>query len=662
MWTNTLKLFFLGLVVGLVWRATPATAQSCDFADGFELPGVGGSVTALAVFDDGSGPALYAGGSFTTAGSVIANAIAKWDGTQWAPLGSGMSHNRYSPVVNALTVFDDGTGPALFAGGEFTSAGGVAASNIAKWDGSQWSALGPGVGGPPDAGGVLALAVFDDGSGPALYVGGNYLQHGSQPRFIARWNGQQWSTVGGYLPMDGAVSALTVFDDGSGLALYAGGGFSATAEGILVNGIAKWNGTRWSRLGTGMRFGAVYALSVFDDGSGPALYAGGGFNVADDLPAHDIAKWDGTQWSAVGSGMNGEVRALTVFNDGSGRALHAEGNFTTAGGVTAIRIAKWNGAQWSALGSGITGGITYGRAALSVFDDGSGPALYSGGYFTRAGGVVTFGIAKWRATQWARLSGGNGIVARVAALTAFDDGTGPALYAGGEYPFRVVDVDFHQIAKWNGTEWSPLGSGVSNNVQALTVFDDGTGPALYAGGDFFGAGGVIVNSIAKWNGVQWSPLGSGMELDCDDPYYCDAPLVSALTVFDDGSGPALYAGGNFTRAGNVIVNSIAKWNGTQWSALGSGINGTASALAVFDDGSGPALYAGGGFTIAGDVSANRIAKWNGTQWSPLSSGMNNLVRALTVFDNGTGPALYAGGEFFTAGNRASYSIAAWHCP
>src|SRR5215469_3029350 len=82
---------------------------------------------------------------------------------------------------------------------------------------------------------------------------------------------------------------------------------------------------------------------------------------------------------------------------------------------------------------------------------------------------------------------------------------------------------------------------------------------------------MIVNSIAKWNGTQWSPLGSGMELDCTDPdpYYCDAPLVSALTVFDDGSGPAQYAGGNFTRAGNVIVNSIAKWNGTQWSALSS---------------------------------------------------------------------------------------------
>ncbi|MFH0982846.1 MAG: hypothetical protein V2A79_15090, partial [Planctomycetota bacterium] len=82
---------------------------------------------------------------------------------------------------------------------------------------------------------------------------------------------------------------------------------------------------------------------------------------------------------------------------------------------------------------------------------------------------------------------------------------------------------------------------------------------------------------------------------------------------------------------------------------------------VFDDGTGPALYAGGYFTWAGDVPANSIAKWNGTQWSALGSGMNRYVHALTVFDDGTGPALYAGGSFTTAGGLASSYIASWGC-
>ena len=55
--------------------------------------------------------------------------------------------------------------------------------------------------------------------------------------------------------------------------------------------------------------------------------------------------------------------------------------------------------------------------------------------------------------------------------------------------------------------------------------------------------------------------------------------VRALTVFDDGSGPALYAGGAFTTAGGVAANHIAKWNGSSWSALGSGMNGAHVSMA-----------------------------------------------------------------------------------
>ena len=95
--------------------------------------------------------------------------------------------------------------------------------------------------------------------------------------------------------------------------------------------------------------------------------------------------------------------------------------------------------------------------------------------------------------------------------------------------------------------------------------------------------------------------------------------TGSLVVFDDGSGPALYAGGLFATAGGVPANSVAKWDGSSWSGLGSGIpGGTVQALAVFDDGggSGPALFAAGAFTNAGGGSANRIAKWDGASWGP----------------------------------------------
>jgi len=87
-------------------------------------------VRALAVFDDGSGPALYAGGSFTRAGGGAANGIARWDGSGWSALGSGVGPS--GRIVDALTVFDDGSGPALCVGGSFTLAGGATAFRIAS--------------------------------------------------------------------------------------------------------------------------------------------------------------------------------------------------------------------------------------------------------------------------------------------------------------------------------------------------------------------------------------------------------------------------------------------------------------------------------------------------------------------------------------------------
>src|SRR5204863_522704 len=125
------------------------------------------------------------------------------------------------------------------------------------------------------------------------------------------------------------------------------------------------------------------------------LYAGGDFSTAGDNAANLIAKWDGSSWSALSSGMGGGVptgggvHALAV----SGSNLYAGRNFTTAGGNAANRIAKWNGSSWSALGSGI-GGV---RALVMLGSD-----MYAGGYLTMAGGKVSTYIARARIGSIAR--------------------------------------------------------------------------------------------------------------------------------------------------------------------------------------------------------------------------------------------------------------------
>ena len=141
-------------------------------------------------------------------------------------------------------------------------------------------------------------------------------------------------------------------DDGSGPALYVGGPF-ITASGMTVNHIARWDGTSWSALGGGMGSTGVFALGMYDDGGGPTLYAGGSFVLAGGVRANRIASWNGSSWAATGTGIGNTVSALSFYDDGSGPALYAGGYFLGAGGVAAKYVAKRDGESWEPLGAGM---------------------------------------------------------------------------------------------------------------------------------------------------------------------------------------------------------------------------------------------------------------------------------------------------------------------
>jgi hypothetical protein len=219
-------------------------------------------------------------------------------------------------------------------------------------------------------------------------------------------------------------------------------------------------------------------------------------------------------------------------------------------------------------------------------------------------------------------------------LTLFNN----ELIAAGQFT-TAGGTSANRVAKWNGTTWSPLGEGTDARINALAVYNN----ELIAGGQFLTAGGIICNYIAKWNGTTWSPLGSGVNA-----------FISSLAVYNN----ELIAAGSFTTAGGDSVKRIAKWNGTNWSSLGSGIAGGESpsvlSLAVYPPQTGD-LIAAGGFLTAGGVTVNNIAKWNGTNWSALESGTNNIVVSLTSNSNG----LFAGGQFTMVGFTSANHIARW---
>lgn len=112
-------------------------------------------VIALAVFDG----ELYVGGHFSIGGQ--SDSVLRFDGATWSRL-TGPSGTGINLDVRAFEVFDDGTGPALYLGGSFTTGGGMAAQGMARWDGAAWSPM-PGVAGAGGGlGSVGPLAVFSD--------------------------------------------------------------------------------------------------------------------------------------------------------------------------------------------------------------------------------------------------------------------------------------------------------------------------------------------------------------------------------------------------------------------------------------------------------------------------------------------------------------------
>ena len=464
-------------------------------------PAPNNEVVDLTVWNDGTGSALYACGYFTSAGGTMVNGVLKWDGTSVTALGTGPGAN-----LSCLAGFDDGTGPALYA---------ATGSSVHKWNGTSWTSVGvfdfPG----SSFFMVYDMVVFDDGSGSALYAVGYFTSVNGQPATsIARWNGTNWTAVGGGFNVnDGAFSTL-VFDDGTGPALYVGGTIGV-AGGMLVSSIAKWNGTSWSAVGSGPNH-PVLALAAYDDGTGLALHAGG-FCLS--VPACvSISKWNGATWGPVGGGMNNRVQSLTTFDDGTGNALYAGGLFTTAGGGAAIGIAKWNGTNWASLGTS----VIFAGQTMATIDFGFGPELYVGGSFSRSpagdarlaklGNVCgtheayCFGDGSGSACPCSNFSnvGSQAGCANSQSSAGLMAGTGSASISGDTYNLYGTGMPDGGALYFQGTARVNGGAGA--------VFGDG----------LLCVGGSIVRLAVKFNLGDWSQFP-----EAGDPTLSHAGLVTA---------------------------------------------------------------------------------------------------------------------------------------
>lgn len=426
----------------------------------------------------------------------------------------------------------------------------------------------------------------------------------------------RWSSEFGAPGVEGYAQAAVAWSGGMVVA-----GDLAYASGRQVNNIAWWNGTEFIAMGEGLN-ARVTSLAVVAG----ILYAAGDFTASGATPLPNVARWTGTAWVAVGSGAPDDSFGLRLAADGA--SLLLLGGFTQVGSppVAAQAIARWNGSAWSDVGG--HAGASRLTAAARV-----GSRLYVGGDY----------LESWDGATW-EVHGGY----EIQGLTEYAGD----LYLCGDFLLEIEEgVEFaDRIARWDGTTFDSLDNIAPDGGITRILVDSGQ---LLALGWFTSTPGP---QLAYWDGASWSSGPYGIVIGT--PY--DAVRIGA-DLFCVGNISMLFdaTDGGFVGVRNVAVHSPTRWHG---AGPGSGVTDDSDVRGLRSWNN--RLYAAGSFKQIGAIGhAQGIAMWDGVGWSRLGAGLDEAFgnpsgRHLTVWNN----RLVVSGYFSGAGAGAvvSANIAAWN--
>lgn len=356
--------------------------------------------------------------------------------------------------------------------------------------------------------------------------------------------------------------------------LFIGMNSSVSAQKLTAIGTGLFNETTAA--------GAKTPVAVYDDKSPSSngsvhqlleykgeLYAIGDFKKAGNITAANIARWNGTTWAPVGTGLDASANALCIYKD----ELYVAGHFKTAGGIPAKYIAKWDGTKWSAVGNI----ATYDISALVVYKG----ELYASGAYSEDENIHA-NVFKWDGKKWIPLKTKHNN--DVFALAVYKD----ELYAGGTF----LKNQNARIMKWDGKGWTDAGIQLSGAVSCFAVHNE----KLYAGGYFSQLNNSHAPFMVNFDGKKWHAASNG--LGGSIPRHWISSLSSA--------NGKLYAGGKFTTAEETkFAKNFSVLKNDNWSPVVYDLDGSVSAVAIYKN----ALFIGGNFSFYGDGAASyNIAK------------------------------------------------------
>ena len=605
----------------------------------------------------------------------VSSAMAVYDGSSWTSLAPMLPAGQR---ISCVAMASDGD---IVVGGVFSVINGVAAQNIARWNGSSWSAIGSGISTAVTgvdvllSGDVVALANVTIGSGDVVSS-------------VRRFSAGAWTTVGpAWTDKLSVVRALP-----NGEFVVARGGQYGSVYRLETNS----NGTFWVHFGSlplksefisdiqpidansvmvvgnGLQLGGTdtYSLVRLPRGqaaAGQCLSISGGYGKAALLSDGQfvatasttkplqvggyVARWTGATWGPLGQSSSRAVSIAAVAHAPDG-ATFASGMFVDASGATHVGLAKQEAGAWEPLAAG----------AFSFL----GPMLAGPGGLLACGSLSTDpsptrGIAVRRNGVWTNTPL-NTTDVRSIAQTA--DGT---LFVGGRYDSTVAGP-MKGVAKWDGAQWVVAGLGLTkpptfswpsgqsekSTVNALCALDNGQ---LVAVGDLSLSGTKVLNGVALWNGSEWLPMGAGI------PNFDPVTGQSGLCAAQMSTGDVLIGGGALSTTDNTVA--IVRWTGSSWVPFASCVKagypyGAVSSLARLTDGR---IVASGTFDSINGVAADGIAIWDGAWHAAAEAGpaggQTVLGRAsvLPTTDGG----FIAFGDFNTMNGDVAARYAKWGC-
>jgi hypothetical protein len=658
----TLRLLIQTALAGVVASST-ASAQLCNpqflEENGFRSIAAPREDGAAVFHDDGTGNALYISGSFSTP-------VLRVGDSSLEPIGAGLQG-----VVTTMASHTFKGGPALFVGGYISIKGSEATTQIAVWDGAEWCFTTP-LG--PDSD-VLQMEVVDLGDGPRLYSYGRFTEIGGvAARRIAVWSDAGWSPLG--LGLSSAYGSITPFEFNGSTVIVASG--TEAAGGEPVDGLAYWDGIRWqafpfptddisiefAKVGRYTRSG-VERLVV-----GPVNFP----NIP--APPNDLslAEWDGQSWSQL---LFDELYYPSIV-DLQGAVIEGVEVLLAAGEFQPVDqfenydgILAWNGTEWESITNGVFQRSFTGGSVRNIVPDPTTGGFVATGWFLGFGGLngthplIAENIARYSSGAFRPVLGGEGLDGGPSELVLLGPNGAERLFAFGGIK-SAGGEGTPGIAEWTGSDWNTFGTSTNEvfiNDAAMIYL--GAGPELLVAGQFDSIGGVEASGVARWDGVAWQPLGTGLQLVTRE-----TPRAAAIAEVESGPAIGLYIAGEFSGAGGVPVNRIARWDGSQWHALGppgSGLSGgpynaytLIRDLAAVDLSAEAAVVAAGAFTAAGgDPTIRYLAAWNGVEWSDLGSAFDGAVRRLETLTVDGQALLFALGDFTQVAGQPTSGVASW---